>query len=53
MRNKFLGTGEPGYHPLRKVAVVLAGLRCAALHDFSGAARLDDDATAASVTLDR
>ena len=35
MRNKFLGTGEPGYHPLRKLAVVLAGLRYAALHDFS------------------
>ena len=35
MRNKFLGTGEPGYHPLRKVAVVLAGLPYAALHDFS------------------
>ncbi|MDR7097313.1 hypothetical protein [Hydrogenophaga laconesensis] len=35
MRNKFLGTGEPGYHPLRKAAVVLAGLRYAALHDFS------------------
>ena len=35
MRNKFLGTGEPGYHPLRKLAVVLVGLRYAALHDFS------------------
>lgn len=35
MRNKFLGTGEPGYHPLRKLAVILAGLRYAVLHDFS------------------
>jgi len=35
MRNKFLGTGEPGYRPLRKVAVIVAGLRYAALHDFS------------------
>ncbi|MEW5906668.1 MAG: diacylglycerol kinase [Elusimicrobiota bacterium] len=35
MRNKFLGTGEPGYHPLRKIAVVFAGLRYAALYDFS------------------
>jgi diacylglycerol kinase (ATP) len=35
MRNKFLGTGEAGYHPLRKLQVVLAGLRFAALHDFS------------------
>ena len=22
MRNKFLGTGEPGYHPLRKIKVI-------------------------------
>lgn len=35
MRNKFLGTGEPGYRPLRKLAVILAGLRYAVLHDFS------------------
>ena len=35
MRNKFLGTGEPGYHPLRKFTVILAGLRYAVLHDFS------------------
>lgn len=35
MRNKFLGTGEPGYHPLRKVKVCLSGLRYAVLYDFS------------------
>lgn len=35
MRNKFLGTGTPGYHPLKKLAVILAGLRYAVLHDFS------------------
>lgn len=35
MRNKFLGTGEPGYHPLRKIRTVLSGLRYAVLHDFS------------------
>jgi diacylglycerol kinase (ATP) len=35
MRNKFLGTGEPGYRPLRKLAVIVAGLRYAVLHDFS------------------
>lgn len=35
MRNKFLGTGEPGYRPLRKFAVIFAGLRYAVLHDFS------------------
>lgn len=35
MRNKFLGTGQPGYHPVRKLKSVLSGLRYAALHDFS------------------
>ncbi|MCK7471160.1 MAG: diacylglycerol kinase [Desulfomicrobium escambiense] len=35
MRNKFLGTGEPGYHPLRKIRTALSGLRYAVLHDFS------------------
>lgn len=35
MRNKFLGTGEVGYRPLRKLSVIVAGLRYAALHDFS------------------
>lgn len=35
MRNKFLGTGEPGYHPLRKARTVWSGLRYAALNDFS------------------
>lgn len=35
MKNQFLGTGEPGYHPLRKLAVIVAGLRYAVLHDFS------------------
>jgi diacylglycerol kinase (ATP) len=35
MRNKFLGTGTPGYHPLRKIRVVLAGLRFAMRYDFS------------------
>jgi diacylglycerol kinase len=35
MRNKFLGTGEPGYEPLRKLRTIVAGLRYAVLHDFS------------------
>lgn len=35
MRNKFLGTGEPGYRPLRKLVVIASGLRYAVLHDFS------------------
>ncbi len=40
MRNKFLGTGETGYHPLRKVNVVLSGLRFAVLYDFSAAYKM-------------
>ena len=35
MRHKFLGTGEPGYHPLRKLHTVLSGLRYAVVYDFS------------------
>ncbi|MGF1616039.1 MAG: diacylglycerol kinase [Gammaproteobacteria bacterium] len=35
MRNKFLGIGEPGYHPLHKVQAILSGLRYAVLHDSS------------------
>lgn len=35
MKNKFLETGEKGYHPLRKINVVLSGLRFAVLTDFS------------------
>ncbi len=40
MRNKFLGTGEAGYHPLRKLRIVLVGLRYAVLYDFSVAYKL-------------
>lgn len=40
MRNKFLGTGEAGYHPLRKIATVLSGLRYAVIYDFSVAYKL-------------
>lgn len=35
MRNKFLGTGEKGYRPLRKLVVCLSGMRYAVLYDFS------------------
>lgn len=35
MKNKFLETGEQGYHPLRKFKVIISGLRYAVLHDFS------------------
>lgn len=35
MYNKFLETGEKGYHPLRKIKVCLSGLRYAIRYDFS------------------
>jgi len=35
VKNKFLGTGESGYRPLRKIATVFSGLRYAVLYDFS------------------
>ena len=35
MRHKFLGIGEPGYHPLRKIFTVFSGLRYAVLYDWS------------------
>jgi diacylglycerol kinase len=40
MRHKFLGTGEPGYHPLRKIRTILAGLQYAVVYDFSVAWKL-------------
>jgi diacylglycerol kinase len=35
MRNKFTDAKSPGYHPVRKVKVVFAGLSFAVRHDFS------------------
>ncbi|MBK1717245.1 diacylglycerol kinase [Thiocystis violacea] len=35
MRRSFLSPGDAGYHPLRKIRIVLAGLRHAVLDDFS------------------
>ncbi|MRR56038.1 MAG: diacylglycerol kinase [Deltaproteobacteria bacterium] len=35
MRNKFLGTGEPGYRPVRKMRIILNGLRFSVLNDAS------------------
>ncbi|OHD95866.1 diacylglycerol kinase, partial [Sulfuricurvum sp. RIFOXYD12_FULL_44_77] len=35
MKNKFLETGEHGYHPLRKFKIILSGLRFAVIYDFS------------------
>lgn len=40
MRNKFLHTGQPGFHPLKKIKVVLRGLKFAVLADFSVAYKL-------------
>jgi diacylglycerol kinase len=40
MRHKFLGTGEPGYHPLRKIRTIVSGLRYAVIYDFSVAWKL-------------
>lgn len=34
MKNKFLGTGEEGYNPFRKLKVIMAGLRFS-VYDFS------------------
>lgn len=35
MRHKFLGIGEPGYHPIRKLRTVVSGLRYAVIYDWS------------------
>ena len=35
MRHKFLGIGEPSYHPLRKLRTVASGLRYAVIYDWS------------------
>jgi diacylglycerol kinase len=40
MRNKFLGTGDPGYHPLRKIKVILNGIRFGVLLEITVAYKL-------------
>lgn len=40
MRHKFLGIGNPGYHPLRKLRTVFSGLRYAVIYDYSVAYKL-------------
>ena len=35
MRNKFLGTGDTGYHPVRKIKVIISGLKYAIRYDLS------------------
>lgn len=40
MRNKFLNTGTPGFHPTRKIAVAVKGIYLAVAMDFSVAYKL-------------
>ena len=40
MRHKFLGIGEPGWHPVRKLLTVASGLRYAIVYDASVAYKL-------------
>ena len=40
MRHKFLGIGEPGYHPIAKLRTVASGLRYAFVYDLSVAYKL-------------
>jgi diacylglycerol kinase (ATP) len=40
MRNKFLGTGESGFYPVKKIKVCLDGIYYAARFDFSFAYKL-------------
>lgn len=35
MRHKFLGIGEPGYHPWKKLRTIFSGLRYAIVYDWS------------------
>jgi diacylglycerol kinase len=40
MKNKFLGTGDPGYHPLRKIKVIFSGIRYGVILEISVAYKL-------------
>jgi diacylglycerol kinase len=40
MRNKFLGTGDPGYRPLHKIRVIFSGLRFGALLEITVAYKM-------------
>ena len=35
MRNKFLGTGDVGYHPMKNIKVIISGLKYAIMFDLS------------------
>ena len=51
MRNKFLGTGQAGFHPIRKVMTCASGFRYAVLLDISVIYKLVLSLIALSVTL--
>jgi diacylglycerol kinase len=40
VRNKFLGTGDSGYHPLRKIKVIMNGIRFGVLLEITVAYKL-------------
>jgi diacylglycerol kinase (ATP) len=40
MKNKFLGTGDSGYHPLRKIRVIFSGIRYGVIREISVAYKL-------------
>ena len=40
MRNKFLNTGDMGYHPLRKITIILSGLKFGVIFEISVAYKL-------------
>ncbi|MFO8082842.1 MAG: diacylglycerol kinase [Desulfobacterales bacterium] len=35
MQNKFLGTGQKGFHPIRKIIIAFSGIRYAFRYDFA------------------
>ena len=51
MRNKFLGTGQVGFHPMRKVRTCASGFRYAVLLDISVIYKLVLSLIVLSVTL--
>ena len=51
MRNKFLGTGQAGFHPLKKVRTCASGLRYAVLLDISVVYKLGLSVIALAITI--
>jgi len=51
MRNKFLGTGQAGFHPVRKIRTFASGFRYAVLLDISVIFKLVLSLIALSVAL--